>query len=209
MTDIFFDEQSHVYLVNGTATPSVTDILAPLHRSYGAISPAVLEYAANRGTAVHEACELIDLGADPEIYPEIEGYVRAYMDFLNVYRPEWVEIEKIVYNETDGYIGRLDRLGYFNGDKYKLNVVDIKTSAANRESITSACLQTYAYAHAYALHAPIGQYVLFLKSDGSWRLVDSFEYQKKNDFTAWLCWKQLLDTHKLVTELLATGKDRK
>lgn len=202
--DIFFDEQSHVYLVDGTATPSVTDILTPLHRSYGAISPAILEYAANRGTAVHEAAELIDMGAEPEVSFEIAGYIKAYIDFLNVYRPAWIEIESIVYNEADGYIGTLDRLGYFNGDD-KLNLVDIKTSAATRESITSACLQTYAYAKAYDPQADIERWVLFLKPDGAWSLRSCADYAKKNGFVTSECWQTLLKARKMVDALLTTG----
>ena len=58
-SQIEFDEDKHLYYVGGKQIPSVTDILSPLHRSYGNINPSVLEYARQRGTAVHEALQML------------------------------------------------------------------------------------------------------------------------------------------------------
>lgn len=208
--DIVFDDATHTYLVDGLEVPSVTTILQPLsNRGYSNINPSVLDYARRRGTAVHEALEMIDLGGDPEITPEILPYITAYQEWCNIYKPTWVGVEQIVYNEQDSYIGTLDRIGYFNGDDKLLNIVDIKTSSPTRESIISACIQTYAYAKAYDPHGAIGQYALFLKPDGTWRFVDSFEYQKKYSFTSWVCWRGLLNVHQMIDELLATGKGKR
>lgn len=222
--DIFFDEQTHTYLVNGREVPSVTEILAPLHRSYGKVNQSVLDYAAARGTAVHEACELIDYGAEPEIYPEIEGYVRAYLDFLQVYRPTWTHIEHIVYHDYGRYIGTLDRAGYLNGTEFA--IVDIKTSQPTKEALVSVCLQTEAYAHAYALQEgsreynqraivggfetgmQIDRYGVFLKADGTYRVVNCDEYEAKYGIDVANAWADLLGTHHLVDYLLAT-KERK
>ena len=57
--EIIFDEATHTYLVDGEEVPSVTTILQPLSmRSYSAVNPSVLEYARNRGKAIHEAVEM-------------------------------------------------------------------------------------------------------------------------------------------------------
>ena len=203
--DIFFDEKEHVYIVDGAFTPSVTDILAPLHRSYKAVNPSVLEYAANRGTAVHEACEAIDLGLEPEVYPETEGYIRAYLDWRNVYRPKWEAVEKIVYNERSGYIGTVDRAGHLNDREFA--IVDIKTSQPTKESLVSVCLQTYAYMSAYTEGAyECKRYGLFLKSDGSWRFQDCEEYERKYGFFAWDAWRMLVRVYKMVDDLTATRR---
>ena len=205
--DIFFDEQEHLYLVNGVEVPSVTELLAPLHKSYLKVNPSILEYAANRGKAVHSALESYDLGCELEATPETAPYLQAYLDWAQVYKPTWVAVEKIVYNGDfcyGDYIGTVDRIGYFNGGK-KLNVVDIKTSQATRESITSACLQTYAYAAAYTKDEA-DRWVLFLKSDGTWRFQSCEEYEKKNGIIAWDCFGLLLRTRKMVDDLLRTGK---
>lgn len=210
--DIFFDEQTHTYLVDGKNVSSVTEILAPLHRSYGKVNQSVLDYAAARGTAVHEACELIDYGAEPEVYPEIEGYVRAYLDFLQVYRPRWTHIEHIVYHDYGRYIGTLDRAGYLNGTEFA--IVDIKTSQPTKEALVSVCLQTYAYKMAlqnqepqYA-DIPISRYGLFLKADGNFRIVSCDEYEAKYDINEVNAWADLLNVRHVVDRLLAT-KERK
>lgn len=210
--DIFFDPESHVYLVDGQEVPSVTTILQPLsNRSYSSVNPSVLEYARNRGTAVHEALEAIDLGAEPDIYTEIVPYIQAYEEWKSIYRPTWVGVEQIVYNDFEHYIGTLDRMGWLNGND--LAIIDIKTSQPTKEALVSVCLQTMAYklAEDCDKDQPFEvnkRYGLFLKSDGSFRMVDCAEYEKKYNIDAWVVWHKLLDTHKTITELLATGKGK-
>ena len=46
--EMVFDEEKHLYYVDGKVVPSVTEILAPLHRSYGNLNPSVLDYARRR-----------------------------------------------------------------------------------------------------------------------------------------------------------------
>lgn len=209
--DVVFLADTHEYIVDGQSVPSVTEILAPLHKSYKAVNPSVLEYAANRGKAVHEALELYDLGGELEATPETEGYIRAYLEWCQVYRPKWTAVEQIVYHEMDGYAGTLDRLGYLNGTE--LAVVDIKTSQATKESLVSVCLQTYAYAMAcQAEYDPrcadchMSRYGLFLKADGTYRIVNCREYEDKYEFSAFAAWNKILNTHKLITKLLERGK---
>ena len=209
--EIVFNETDHTYFVDGVQVPSVTDILAPLHRSYGKVNPSVLEYAAKRGSAVHEALELIDYGEDPEVYPETIGYINAYEDWKNVYKPEWLGIEKIVFCEEGWFIGTLDRVGILNGDE--LAVVDIKTSTPNRESYVSVCLQTMAYAMAYSSHTDfeadwqkMSRYGLFLMKDGSWRCINCEEWEGTNHIVASEAFTKLLFTHKMITKLLETRK---
>lgn len=202
--DIFFDEATHTYLIDGKEVPSVTEVLAPLHRSYKAVNPSVLQYAANRGTAVHEALEIYDLGGEPEITPETEPYIKAYLDWSQVYKPTWIGIEEIVF--CDGYpsyAGTLDRIGYFNGGG-RLNIVDIKTSQPTKEALVSLCAQTFAYAYAYDKTKNIERWGLFLKSDGTWRFQNCAEYADKYGFFSEDVWRMLLRTHNMVSDLLAT-----
>ena len=145
--DIFFEESTHTYIVDGQEVPSVTTILQPLsNRSYSSVNPSVLEYARNRGSAVHDALELIDLDADPDISPEIVPYLTAYEEWKSIYRPTWTDIEQIVYEDELGYIGTLDRAGYLNDGRFA--IVDIKTSNPSKEALVSACAQTADYATA-------------------------------------------------------------
>ena len=56
--ELVFEEEKHIYMLNGLEIPSVTRIMEPLSQhEYGAIDKWVLEKAANRGTAVHNSIE--------------------------------------------------------------------------------------------------------------------------------------------------------
>lgn len=208
--EIIFDEATHTYLVDGQEVPSVTTILKPLSdRGYGKISQSVLQYAANRGRAVHEALEVYDLGGELEVTPETQGYIQAYLEWSEIYRPKWIGVEQIVYCESEGYIGTLDRIGTLNGTE--LAIVDIKTSQPTKEALVSVCLQTTAYELAYcrSLMADyeiptINRYGLFLNKDGTYRCVNCREYEIKYAFFSYDSWHKLLDTYKMITKILET-----
>ena len=209
--DIVFDEQTHTYLVDGKEVPSVTTILQPISsRAYSAVNPSVLEYARNRGTAIHEALEMYDLGGEIEASPETAPYIKAYLDWYSIYRPKWTGVEQIVYHNIDGYIGTLDRIGYLIGTE--LAIVDIKTSQPTKEALVSVCCQTSAYAMAYTQedyirgsYLKIKRYGLFLKADGTYRFQDCKEYERKYEFSGDDVFMSLLCDHKMITRILATN----
>ena len=130
---IQFDEKTHTYTVDGVVLPSVTHICRFLAYDYKSDKPWLAEAAARRGTAVHEACALIDYGEDPEETPEIAGYLRAYRRFLKDYRPDWELIEHPMGSLELGYAGTLDRYGtLYNGEPC---IVDIKTGQLHKSSL--------------------------------------------------------------------------
>lgn len=57
-----FDEASHTYTLDGIQLPSVTEVTRFYAYDYKSDRPWLAEAAARRGTAVHEACALIDYG---------------------------------------------------------------------------------------------------------------------------------------------------
>ena len=176
---IEFNEEKHIYTVDGKVYPSVTDICSPITADhYGNINSAVLEMASRRGTAVHEATELIDLGTMPEDDPEIDGYVNAYLDFLLDYSPHWEYIEYIGYhNEFGGYCGTVDRAGRVGSEYW---VMDIKTTASpNKEQYIATCCQTEAYALMIDKDCICKRKILYLRKDGSYRLVDCEEKERE------------------------------
>ena len=207
--DILFFEDTHEYLVDGKPVPSVTEILSPLHRSYAKVNPSVLEYAANRGKAVHEALEVYDLGGELEARPEAVPYVQAYLDWHRTYSPNWLAVEKMVFCEEGWFIGTLDRMGYLNDGK--LAIVDIKTSQPTREAYVSVCLQTMAYAMAAMSeeisldYQKINRYGLFLMKDGKYRLLDCKAWEGTNHIDSAKCFATLLNNYKMVSKLLETG----
>lgn len=202
---IEFDEVKHLYYVDSKLVPSVTEILAPLHRSYSSVNPSVLEYARNRGTAVHEALQMLDLTGDLEWTPEITPYIQAYLEWLSVYKPTWTAVEKMVFCEELWYAGTLDRMGYLNDGK--LAVVDIKTSQPTKEAYVSVCLQTLAYAYATVDDcSEVNRYGLFLMKDGKYRMIDCKEWEEKNNVNADGLFAMLLMTHKTIDKVFERRK---
>ena len=193
---IDFNEEKHEYTVGGVHIPSVSEILAPLNAErYGEINREVLRSAAERGKAVHELCEAIDYGIDPDEdeMPEIQGYVDAYYQFLFDHEVEWQMVEQIVacYRGIEGepplYCGTIDRFGIVDGCKA---VVDIKTYASmTTEAQMTASCQTALYRDAIydnssyiddgIPHWKIHRYILHLKKDGKYRLIDLANFDDK------------------------------
>ena len=196
---IEFDEDKHEYSVNGVKVPSVSEILAPLSADrYGQVNPWVLQAAAERGRAVHEATQLMDYGFDPDEDFSVNGYLIAYQDFLSSTNVEWIYAEKIVCayrfqspgsNAEDNvtYAGTLDRYGKINGQDA---IVDIKTYASlTTDALLQASCQTALYRAALLdnisdrILPHIKRYVLHLKKDGSWRLVDLEQFDRDHGFS--------------------------
>ena len=175
---IDFDEERHIYTVDGKKVPSVTEMLSyATAKHYGNINESVLRQAAQRGTDVHEACQDIDYGLEVKADPVIAPYVKAYVQFLCDYLPEWEEIEQKHYNENLVYCGTVDRMGKINGRKA---IVDIKTvSSISRTNYIVYSAQTYAYSRFYDDGCDFDRYILVLKKDGKYRLVNLGEWEQK------------------------------
>ena len=183
MTDtITYDDSSHAYTVNGKRVPSVTEITSVLTAGkYGEVNAAMLQQAQRRGTEVHELCEAIDCGIDPEeleIAPELVGYVNAYLAFLRDWRPEWDYIEKMVW--CSDFAGRADRIGRING---KTAILDIKTtSSMDRLSKLALYFQLHGYDTARERMGEVPAYYragLQLRKDGKYTLHWSDDIYRK------------------------------
>lgn len=72
-----FDDRRHIYRLKGIELPSVTQVMKPLSdETYRSVEPRVLNRAADKGTAVHNAIEnYISFGIE-DIDPEFSGYTR-------------------------------------------------------------------------------------------------------------------------------------
>lgn len=200
-----FNEENHEYSVGGIRVPSVSEILLHLNpERYGDLNPWMLKSAAARGTAVHEACELIDYGEEPEENAEIDGYLKAYTMFLLEHDVKWELVESVVgyyrgmpfddgLGELPLYCGTVDRFGLVDGLP---SVVDIKTYASmNTDAQLTASCQTRLYEDALESngHFIMTRYILHLRKDGTYRLIDLAEFDKNHGFdshnTAWHCYE--------------------
>jgi hypothetical protein len=174
------DEESHIYTLSGVRLPSVTQILTDAGMYPG--SAWYTEGGRERGTRIHELCELYDLGVleddmiDYDVLPYIEGYKKFRVD--SGFVP--TEIEKKVCSQLYWYAGKLDRKGILNG---KSALIDLKSGRPT----PADALQTAAYVQAddemTGLSEYTYRYALYLKNNGSYRLT---EHTDRNDINIFL-----------------------
>ena len=204
MGKLEFDEDRHIYTMDGERIPGVTEILAMADpEGYRNINPAVLEHAAMKGTLVHEWCEMYDYcGENEEPVPsELEPYCQAYADFVRDYRPEWTGIEQMVFCDTAptgiGYAGIADRIGRIHG---KNCVVDIKTIASpGTKTHIKVCCQTAAYSAAAGIWGK--RYALYLKPDGTYKLMDCRDYEQKHGFDGYILFSKMYALYTEINEI--------
>lgn len=127
-----FDEEYHVYVVDGIIVPSVTKILKAFFDDYANVSQAVLERARDKGTALHGAIERFEKTGEESDLTEFRNYLflKKHFGFKNVTN------ELPIFYEENGkvlFAGRLDQIIEIDG---KLGINDFKrVSAPNKEKI--------------------------------------------------------------------------
>ena len=167
MAQLLFFDEGHKYTLDGEELPSVSQLTRFISREiYGDVGQFNLDRAAERGTAVHKATELLDKYGTAEIDEDISPYLKAYIAFRKEHKCEWQKIEYATHHPENLYAGTLDRVGTVDG---KLVVLDIKTSSTIQKPLYTAQLNLYRK----MLPGPIEQLViLHLKKDGTYKLID-------------------------------------
>ena len=167
MAQLLFFDEGHKYTIDGEELPSVSELTRFISREiYGDVGQFNLDRAADRGTAVHKATELLDKYGTAEIDEDIAPYLQAYIAFRKEHMCEWQKIEYATHHPENLYAGTLDRVGTVDG---KLVVLDIKTSSTIQKPLYTAQLNLYRK----MLPDPIEQLViLHLKKDGTYKLID-------------------------------------
>ena len=162
--ELKFDDEHHIYRLDGNEIPSVSAIMEPLSGAkYSGISAKTLEKAANKGTSVHNSIEnFIKFGIE-DVKPEHKGYFTGFREWWEKNVPELVGSECRVYHKILLYGGTVDLLAYI--DK-KLTLVDFKSTY--QLSDMTCGVQLEAYAQALASHGiKVEQKkILHLKKDG-------------------------------------------
>lgn len=155
-----FDEERHVYTLDGNEVLSVTQIL----KVAGLMDSRWFNTESrDRGSYVAQATHFMDEGEldieslDPALVP----YCRAWSKFLSESRSEVIQSEYRVCNLTHGYAGTLDRWLVMNG---KDTLIDIKTGT----SAPWHPIQTAGYASCIRTHFTRG--CVYLNDDGSYKL---------------------------------------
>jgi hypothetical protein len=142
-----YDDHRHRYWDEQGRIPSVTQVLSAgdiggyeVYRFMQAKAPEKLAAYGQRGRAVHHMTQLFDDGLldRATLDPLLEPWLIAYEKFHELFNPEMLSIERIVFHRRHRYAGRLDRIMLINGKRW---LVDIKSGLV----LEAAQYQTAAY----------------------------------------------------------------
>ena len=164
----FFDK-GHVYMLDGEQIPCVSDLCRFLHREIYKEAPIwQLEAAADRGTKVHEATELLDKTGRAEIEDDYLPYLEAYARFRREHEVTWELIEHPDYHPEHRYAGTIDRYGMVDGH---LTLADLKTTYTVYKPLCGASLNLYRLILEARQKMIEKLLIIHLKKDGTYRLV--------------------------------------
>lgn len=175
---IEFEESTHIYKVNGSVIPSVTQILKEaglIDLSF--VDKDVLAYTSDLGRKVHETTELYDKGIlDLEsLHPLLKGYLDAWIKFRKESGFEPLIIEVMYHHPIFHYAGRIDRIGMMGKDLIQL---DLKSGTAQ----AAYALQSAAYTELYNANNSKPnikkRFAIYLSPNGKYNLKP---YTDKND----------------------------
>jgi hypothetical protein len=172
-----FSSVGHVYKFDGRVVPSVTQVLAPLERSFEYVDPDYLERAREFGQHVHKAIELFNLGELDEVAldPALVPYLEQWKKFIFDTGFEVTENEQAVYHTQLKYAGRLDVRGLM---RKRLYLIDLKSGA-----VPKTCqLQCAGYVLASEHGARIRRAALQICPNGAPRY-NLIPYQDPADFS--------------------------
>ena len=179
MKKLQFFDTGHRYELGGVEIPSVSEVIRFLSREvYGEINKYILDNAADRGTRVHKATEVLDALGTVDCDDDIVGYVSAYARFRREHAVEWDAVELPLAHASGRYAGTIDRRGLLDGNYCTL---DIKSSAAVKKTLVKAQLNGYEdMARSNGLPSASRLYCLQLKPTGKYALypvaIDNTEF---------------------------------
>lgn len=184
--ELVFIPETHQYRIGDMVLPSVTQLMQPLSQAkYGTIDAEVMEKAAKRGTAAHEAIEFYAEYGIRDCPAEAEVYLDAFVGWYHQAKPQVVATEQPTYHRELLYAGTVDLQARVDG---KLTLIDYKTTAAINDMLTRVQLEAYDRALASQGIQVEEKAILHLRKDGSYR----YKSYPKRDMEAWQTFCALL-----------------
>lgn len=147
----YYDED-HVYICDGVVVPSITQILkVKFGNKYNRVSGAVLNRAAEKGTAVHSAIEsYCKHGTESEL-PELRGFKFLMKNYKFTVIDN--EVPVILFRDNVPIAaGRLDLVFEIDG---KIGLADIKRTATLDKEYLALQLNLYRIAYQQCYKTPI------------------------------------------------------
>lgn len=162
-----FTPETHTYKVGGVEKISVTQLLKPIQKGWDFLDQESLAWYQDRGTMVHLATALDDLGdlVEESVHPEIRGYLNSWRAFRADPSIQILSVEEPVYHPTYAYAGMLDRRLMIKG---RHAVLDIKAGG----QMISHAVQNCGYRRAWNHNKPksehvVDSYTCYLSRDGA------------------------------------------
>lgn len=162
---VLFDKESHTYSYNGKMMEGVTKMLRKrlFPAEYAGIPQEVLNAAAARGTAIHEACEDADNGR--AVVTEYLAEVKAYESERDKKEFRHLASEYLVTDKTY-FASAIDKV--YEVDDATVDLGDVKTTSSLNKEYVSWQLSIYAHLfekqnpdikvrHLYAIHIRDGK----------------------------------------------------
>lgn len=188
--ELEFREKNHTYWLYGARIPGVSELMRPLSDSmYKGIDAEILDLAAARGSAVHEAIENFAKYGIEDCEPEHQGYFDGFLAWAKENGVEILASEIVVYNRIYRYAGTLDLLCNVRGERW---LVDVKTTAQVNQMLTSVQLEAYAAALASHGITVDRKAVLHLKKTGKHQVHIA---DKASGAEAWTTFGALMTVH--------------
>lgn len=134
--------------------------------------------AANLGTEIHQAIEIIAQGLPWPDWPlPIRPHMERFRQFVETYKPEWIASEASVYSRTQSYAGTLDGIIRLRGEfehpfdgrlTNPVLLIDAKTSTEpNKGPYPEVGLQLSMYRNAEFMGLPDGNEDPMIPVDGA------------------------------------------
>lgn len=138
-SEVIFNQEAHTYTLNGVQLQGITGMLSRqlFPNKYSGIPESILKRAAEKGSLVHEACELIDeLGVTNDM-PE----AKAYEALKEKYRLNHVASEYLV-TDNEHFASAIDKVYEVEGG---VALGDVKTTYHLDKEYVRWQLSIYAY----------------------------------------------------------------
>lgn len=190
-----YDDDEHIYLVDGVIVPSITQILqVKFKNKYDKIDPDVLSRAAERGTAIHKAIEdYCNIGVVKCKEASNFRFLECRYNFTPIENESPVILFK---HDKPVAAGRFDLLLYIDNE---VALADIKTTSTLDKTYLAYQLNLYklAYEQCYLytkINRPIKTlYGIHLREDKrkmveipvnesiAWDILEQYERSKANE----------------------------
>jgi len=171
---------------------------------------------AARGNRVHEIADRWTRGETVEVRDSDAGFVDALEMFHHGYQPKFLHTESIVLNKELGFGGRLDFIGELDGPEAQgVILADFKSgserpleTALQASGYWNSLLASYDESGALTglqdLPKLDGARTIYLREDGSFKVVDPFEHISLDQ--AWEMFQACLTLFKVNKQLNAVLK---